>query len=477
MLSGVLRMKAAAILLGPAGIGLISLLTAVIAAASTVLQLGMGVVGPRQIAEAHASGDEDRVAVSWRAMLLATIALSFLGGVGIWLIRAPLAEWTVGSAPHPMLVLALAISVGLTVASCAQMALLQGMRRTKDLALLSVLSASAATLVGVALLWFYQDRAIPLFVMAAPACGFAVGIVIVGRLPRPSVKKYDIADLLPHWMMYVRLGIPYMAASMVQTGADLLIRMDIRTQLGLEMLGQFQASWSVAAQTVALALVPMAAEYYPRLAGFMSRPQEAAQLVNQQNEMTLLLMAPIIMAMFGWGPEFVALLYSSDFSAAGDLLHWQAVAQLFKVMSWPLGFVLLAAGSGSTFFLAEFATVAVMVVLTHILLGQFGLVGAGVAYLFACMFYLIVIVFLANRRLKLAWSRGLMEITVVLSILFGLLIIVLVQAPGRTAAATFMAVAAFSAFAARHLHRIGLTKSISRRLFGKSAIEDNILPG
>jgi len=61
LLFGVVRTKVIAILLGPAGIGLLGILNALMTAAVTISQMGLGTVGTRQIAEAHATGDMTRI--------------------------------------------------------------------------------------------------------------------------------------------------------------------------------------------------------------------------------------------------------------------------------------------------------------------------------------------------------------------------------------------------------------------------------
>ena len=52
ILIGLVRVKVAAVLLGPAGVGLMGLFSNLIATAANVAALGMGTVGTRQIAEA-----------------------------------------------------------------------------------------------------------------------------------------------------------------------------------------------------------------------------------------------------------------------------------------------------------------------------------------------------------------------------------------------------------------------------------------
>ncbi|MBK6812639.1 MAG: hypothetical protein IPG81_27900 [Sandaracinaceae bacterium] len=79
VLIGLLRTKVAALVLGPAGIGLIGLLSNLMATAATVAAMGSGVVGTRQIAAAAATNDEVLLAVSRRALVWGTLVLAVAG--------------------------------------------------------------------------------------------------------------------------------------------------------------------------------------------------------------------------------------------------------------------------------------------------------------------------------------------------------------------------------------------------------------
>ena len=65
ILVGLLRTKVAAVLLRPAGVGLIGLFQILMATASTVSAVDFDNVGTRQIAEANGSDNAKAVATSW----------------------------------------------------------------------------------------------------------------------------------------------------------------------------------------------------------------------------------------------------------------------------------------------------------------------------------------------------------------------------------------------------------------------------
>ena len=141
VLIGIARTKAVAIILGPAGIGLIGLLQNLVVTASTVSALGFGKVGTRQIADAAANGDEEDVWVARRALFWGTLVLAGIGALIFWSLRHVLAQKVLGDPELGYQVGWLSLAVALSVASGSQVALLNGLRRISDIALVNIVSA------------------------------------------------------------------------------------------------------------------------------------------------------------------------------------------------------------------------------------------------------------------------------------------------------------------------------------------------
>lgn len=457
---GLVRMKAVALLLGPAGVGLIGLLGTLMTTAATITQMGVATVGTRQIAEAHASGDGHRLAISRKALLTATLVLAVLGGSTVWLLQIPLARLAVGDASAASSVAVLALGVALSVAATAQIALVQGMRRMRDLASITVFGALATTIVGVPLIWWRGIPGIAAYLVLGPLVSFVLGRWYVARLPKAGLASISLAELRPQWVMFLRLGAPFMGAAVAATLVELWIRIDVRQQLGDEALGQFHASWTIAAQYVGFVLGAMAADYYPRLTAAMRDPAEATANVNQQTEVALLLSGPAILAMLGLAPVVVDLLYSGDFAPAADVLRWQALATALKVASWPLGFVLLAAGDGRTFFWTEVLILAFMAAALHLLLRPLGVEGAGMAYLAAYLLYLPLMHWLAVRRISFRWTRDVVRTMAALAALLTVLETVIFIAPRWVVPASILCTALFGAYALWRMQQFGLIGAI-----------------
>lgn len=421
ILIGLVRTKILALLLGPAGIGLVSLYTGVMSTASTIATMGLDTVGTRQIAEAIAKEDDHAVAVARRAMFWGALLFAGAGALFVWTLRHVLARAVLGSADHAGIVGWLSFGVALSVAGASQGALIQGMRRIGDMARLSVYGSVLNTACGLTLLWQWGAAGLVAFVLIGPLASFLLGHWFVSRLPAIDTQHVSIAEMTHQWQTLLRLGIPFMGAGLVGTLVQLWIRVEVGNTLGTEALGHFQAAWTISMQYISFVLAAMGADYYPRLTGVIHDHKAVTRLVNEQTEIAMLLCAPVFIAMIGLTPWVIHLLYSSAFLPAVDVLRWQILGDVLKVAGWPLGFVTLAAGAGKTYFWSESS----MIVLVGSLIAGFsssvGLQITGIAFLVCYAVYLPLIYLLAARRVEFKWQP---EVTRLVAVIFSLCVLV-----------------------------------------------------
>ena len=403
---GLVRTKIIAVLLGPAGIGLVSLYTGLMSTASAVATMGIGTIGTRQIAEALSQEDERALAVVRRAMFWGALLLASAGALVVWSLREVLAIRVLGGAEHATIVGWLALGVALSVAGASQGALIQGMRRIGDMARLSVYGSVWNSVLGVALLWQWGQTGLVAYVLIGPLVSFLLGHWYVSRLPKVTSTDIPIQEMAHQWQTLLRLGIPFMGAALVGTLVQLWIRVEVGNTLGAESLGHFQAAWTVSMQYISFVLGAMGADYYPRLTGVINDHKAATRLVNEQTEIALLLSAPVFIAMIGLTPWVIHLLYSSAFLPAVAVLRWQILGDVLKVASWPLGFVILAAGAGKTFFLTETLTYLLMGGLIAGFSSRVGLQITGIAFLAGYAFLLPFVYILAQRRIAFQWQSN-----------------------------------------------------------------------
>ena len=404
VLISLMRMKVVAVILGPAGVGLIGLFLNLMQAASGVAAMGLGTVGVRQIAKANGAGRTEDVVLARRALLWGTLLLALIGTATIYALREPIARLVLADSGEGDTVGWLAIGVALTVASGSQGALLNGLRRIGDLAQLQVATGLLSTLLGVGALLLWGKAGLVAFVLSGPLVTFVLGHYFVMRVGMIHAPPTPWRAILAQWRVMIPLGSAFVVSGLVTTGGYLFVRSIVQRELGPEALGQFQAAYAIGMTCLGLVLAAMGTDYFPRLCAAMHDPAAATRLVNEQTEVALLLACPTLLAVLALSPWLVPLLYTEDFAPAVAILHWQLLGDIVKVMSWPLGFVILAAGAGRTFVFSESVGLIVFVVGVAFGLPLFGVLATGGAFLLMYTVYLPIVWWLARQRIGFAWT-------------------------------------------------------------------------
>jgi PST family polysaccharide transporter len=128
--------------------------------------------------------------------------------------------------------------------------------------------------------------------------------------------------------------------------------------------------------------------------------------------------------MLGFAPWVVSLLYSPQFAPTVDVLRWQILGDIFKVVTWPIGFLLLARGSGKTFVFTESIGMSVYVLGVFIGLPLIGVRATGVAFLALYVVQLPLVWWVAGRRIDFHWSPVVIRLAVLLVLMSVLIDIV-----------------------------------------------------
>jgi PST family polysaccharide transporter len=213
-------------------------------------------------------------------------------------------------------------------------------------------------------------------------------------------------------------------------------------------------------QYIGFVLGAMAADYFPRLTGVIHDHKAATRLVNEQTEIALLLSAPVFIAIVGLTPWVIQLLYTDAFLPAVEVLRWQILGDVLKVASWPLGFVLVAAGAGKTFFVTE--TIAVLI-LGGLIAGFTSSVGikiTGIAFFVSYAVLLPLLFWLARRRIGFVWTGSVVKlISVIFVVCAGVAIICTLYWWGA-----FVAVVLALAFGVYTLGRLANISNVAGRV-------------
>ncbi len=400
---GMVRTKAMAILLGPSGVGLLGIYASIVDLARGIVGMGLNSSGVRQIAEAVGSADTQRIARTATVLRRTSILLGLAGLLLLIILARPLSIFTFGNAEHGLAVGCLSIAVFLYTICDAQGALIQGMRRVADLAKMGVVGALLGTLVSVPMVFYLGDVALVPALICVAAMTLLLSWWYSSKLGIQSAPM-TAAEVNSERAALLKLGLVFMSSGLMTIGSAYAVRMLVLRQSGLEAAGLYQAAFTLGGLYVGFILQAMGTDFYPRLAAVVRDDARCVRVVNEQAYVSLLIAGPGVIATLTFASLVITLFYSTQFEGAVPALRWICFGMALRVISWPMGYIIVAAGNRALFFWSEFAWTIVHLSLAWSCVRYFGLVGAGVAFFGSYVFHCCLIYVLVRRLNGFRWS-------------------------------------------------------------------------
>ena len=403
ILVGIVKVKVLALLLGPAGIGLMGIYQNVVSTAATIFGLGLEGSGVRKLASS--SGDDQAVSLVQRTLWISNVTLGLIAVALLMLFQQSLSMLLFDTEQYSDSIAWLGVGVFFSLVASSQTAVIQGMRRVADLARVNIYGAIGGAASGVLAIFILGDSGLVAFVVTAPVFSAITALFYAKRLTNTATSVND-EDVLREWYGLLKLGVPMMIAALATLVTQLVARSLVLKELGVDAAGYYQAAWAISMTYIGFVLTAMGADYFPRLSAAINDHAIARRMVNEQTEVSLLLVAPLFIGMFIFASWVITLLYSDSFGPAIELLRWQIMGDVLKVLAWPMGFIVLAQGRGGLFVFTQLNWNAVYLITLWLGLSDYGLVVVGVSFLVAYIIQVIVVRLIAGSLIGFKWRMS-----------------------------------------------------------------------
>ena len=267
---GIIRTKAMALLLGPAGVGLMGLYSSILNLAQSIASMGINSSGVRQIAEAVGSGETGRIGRTAIVLRRTAIVTGVLGALLLVVFSRQISTLTFGSDQHTGAVAALSLAVFFLSVSGGQGALIQGMRRISDMARMGVLGALFGTVISIPLIYYFREKGI------VPSLIISAALTILtswwySRKVQIQTQRVTISEWRHEAGALLKLGVAFNASSVLTMGAAYAIRLIVLRKVSFEAAGLYQSAWALGGLYVGFILQAMGADFYPRLTAVAKR--------------------------------------------------------------------------------------------------------------------------------------------------------------------------------------------------------------
>lgn len=416
ILIGVIKAKFIAILLGPAGMGIQGLLSSGIELIKSLTSFGLATSAVRDVSQANGSGDMLKVGRTV-AILRRLVWITGLLGLTATAVFSPvLSKSSFGNYDYTIPFIALSVILLLNQLSAGQSVVLQGMRRLKYLAKSSAIGATMGLLVSVPLYYLLGVRGIvPTLILNA-----VTTLILSWYFSRKiTIPKVDVTtkEALHEGLSMIKMGIAMSVSGILGTAFAFLIRSFIRSQGGVADVGLYTAGFTLMNTYVGMVFTAMSTDYYPRLSAVNKDNDRCREIINQQAEVAILIIGPLVVSCTLLMPYIVQILYSKEFLLATDFILWAVLGLMFKAVSWSISIVFLAKAESKLYILNETITNIYSFLLKVFCYKMWGLIGLGIAFSVGLLIYFIQVYIITRRKYEFRLTSDFIKVFVIQMIL------------------------------------------------------------
>ncbi|WP_405380737.1 O-antigen translocase [Maribacter sp. LLG6340-A2] len=403
------RSKILAILLGPAGIGILGLIMSTTKLISSLTNFGLGISAVKEIAIAFELGDEKKLA---KTLVIVNRWIWFTGlfGAILTLILSPwLSELTFGNKDYTIAFVWLSITLLLNQLTSGSFVFLQGLRKLKYLAKANVIGAALGLLVSVPIYYYLGVKGIVPAMICTSVLGFAVAYYFTKKIKTQPVPV-SARETKKKGKNMLIMGFTLSISGIMVLGVSYVIRIFINNNGGVEDVGLFNAGIAIISTYVGLLFTAMETDYFPRLSAVVHDNEKAITLINQQAEIAMLILAPVLIVFLVFVELIITILYSSEFIPVKEMIYWAALGMFFKVAAWVVAFFFIAKGASKLFFWNELITNSYTLILNLVGYYYYGLAGLGISYMVSYFIYLIQIYVMTGKIYGFKFSSAIKRI-------------------------------------------------------------------
>lgn len=398
ILIGVIGSKFVAVFLGPIGIGIAGLLNNTIGIISAISGFGINISGVRQVAIAYSQKDDQKFAEDLLVLKRWSIAVGLFGVFLTIVFSKILSQWTFGTSEHYIWFIILSINFIFSSQATNKMAILQGTRSMKAIAISSVVYSVLLTIISIPIYYFFRMEGIIPVILLTAVLNFLVNWYYSRNITTQKITL-SYSETFKKGKELIKLGFLLSINVIFGQICNYLIKLYLQLNASdTEVLGLYVVSSVILISYVGMIFNAMGTDFYPRLTTVQDDNKKMRELVNDQLEIAMLLITPCILLFYFLAPIIIRVLYTKEFIPVIFILKGALFAIIIKAIVWPLAYIILAKGENKLYFkqelLGDFMNVGFTILFYH----YWGLIGIGIAMLVNYTLYGFYVFNVVNKK-------------------------------------------------------------------------------
>ena len=399
ILCSIVRTKLIAMWIGPAGMGLFAIFNSAIEMVSNISSLGIRTSAIRNISmttDNHSKLSRVCTAVRrWSGIL-------GLFGAAIIAIAAPLfSKITFGDDTHTHNFIFLSIAILANALTNGEYAIMQGTSMLRNLAKSSLYGASLGLLLSIPLYYYLGEQSIIPSILCYSLSVLFFSHTMRNKNVKIKGENLSIKDTVGIGKDFLKLGLFLTLTDIVTQISNYTFISYLNTVASTEIVGYYQAGYTLIAKYTGLILSALCVEYFPRLSKVAHSNMKLNIFVSQELNIALMALTPIIIAFILFRRLIISILYTDSFFIIETFISVGIIGMIFRAVSWCMAYVILAKGKGKLFFITETTDTLIFLTLYITSFHFFGLDGFGYAFFGWYFIYSIIVAFCYFHIFKL----------------------------------------------------------------------------
>ena len=422
----IIKSKFVAVLLGPAGVGIMGLYQSGLQLIQQISSMGLASSAVRDVSEANGTNDIQRIAKTITVVRKLVWFTGLLGLVLVALFSPLLSKASFGNYDYTIPFIILSVTLLIDQISSGQRVILQGLRRLKDLAKCSAFGVTFGLFTSVPLYyWLGIDGIVPTLILSS-ICSLVLSWIYSRKI---KIEKVQITpkQTFEQGKLMLVMGLSMSCSGILATGVAYAIRGYIQANGGVEQVGLYQAGFVIMTTYVGMIMNAIATDYYPRLAAINKDNAKCRETVSQQGEVGVMILAPMLTFCLVFMPFVLKILYSDRFLAANEFISWACLGMILRFGSWVISFLFVAKAESKLFIKVELSANLYYLIFSIIGYKMLGLTGLGIAFMMEYVVYFIQCYIIARKRYDFRFSNSFIKsYAIQLLLVISCLVIVLV---------------------------------------------------
>lgn len=408
----IIRSKLIAVLLGPFGMGLIGMFQNTASMISSLTNLGLGVSAVKDISEANASGNKEYVSLIVSVFNRLVVITGLVGALICCIFCKQISIITFGDDSYTYSVMLLSVVVFLTQLTLGRTTKLQGLRYYKYMATASILGNILGLVTVIPLYYLYGTAVIVPGLVLTALISFGTSDYF-SRKVKVIKHALTVREVWSHGNGMVKMGF-FIGLNAIMASLVAYVLKVFIAQIGsIDDVGLYAAGFAIVETYVNMVFTSISTDYYPRLSAVHHDKDKFRSVINNQMEILLLILGPLVVFFIVFSKIIIEILYSTKFVSVETFLSFAMLGMLFRGFAVLLDYCFLVHGDTRLYF---FNSLSMKVYVTLINLWFYylwGLNGLGYACLLGLVLNAFQIIIISMRKYHYAIRKDILLLFII----------------------------------------------------------------